>query len=571
MPDARKGPKLGGRGTVSLFCSVRYCGSMLSGKTPNLLLVGVLWFCFFAKLVFYCSFVPLWEGYDEFSHYAFVEHFAITHSLPNARNTLPGDLAESLKLAPVPWTIRQWTTDWTSHDAFWHLPLDTRKVKERALKDLPRISVPNGSQIQLYEAQQPPLAYLVFWLWYPLLRNADLLTCAWMIRMAGAVIGSLVIPLGFLTARRILNNDLSALGVTALIASMPELFMLTDHGGNEPLAIVLATTAVYCLARKWHPALGIVLGCGLLTKAYFLTLIPAIAVIYAMRWWRQPLARMRIASQLLIVFGTALAIAGWWYGHALYATGTLTGDQVAIAARRSTISSLSAMTSIHWLRVADFTLFTHIWLGGWSFLVLRTWMYRVFEVILAAAVVGLLVKLRKLASSPIAICLMLLFFFWAGLAWQALVGFRATGEAGVAGYYAYALVVPEALCLVCGLSALVPLLLRRWIAPALVICFSAAEIFGAVFFLMPYYAGATAHNASGNVPAMHLDQFSAQVFRNLAVNKTDFITPAVLWTLFVLFLAAMLGIIAVSVIVSLRESVEPGARPPNRFVPLGAG
>jgi hypothetical protein len=549
-----------------------------------LILTGVIWFCFLTKLVFYAGFVPLWEGYDEFAHFAFVQHLAGSHELPdllNARTSL--EVAESLRLAPVPWTIRQWTPGWATED-FWRLPPSSRQQRERELKGISRALARQPSpDLRSYEAQQPPLAYLLYSIPYALFQGTSLLTRAWVVRMAGAVIVSLVVPLGFILARRIFGNPMQSVGAVAIVASMPELMMTADHGGNEPLGIVLGTACVYglCLLvadlRKpiRHAVfLGCLLGCGLLTKAYFLTMIPAIAGTFAVLLWRAPESRRRIAVQLIVTFAVATAIAGWWYGRAIHATGTLTGEQIAIAARQSTTPTLRAIKKIDWFRVTDFALVSHLWLGGWSFLVLRAWMYHVMELILLAACSGLIFRfVRKRLSVTLAICIAAQVCFWAGMAYYAFTTYLATGKAAAFGYYAYALVVPEAVCLTAGISALVPVAWKRFIVPGLVVVFAAMEVYGTVLCLMPYYSGITAHTARGSVPVMQASRLwhggIPELFRNLAVNKPDFLSAGVLLALWVGFFFAVAGIVTVSVLVaSLGERGEPGTGAANGLVPL---
>jgi hypothetical protein len=518
-----------------------------------LILTGVLWLSFLTKLLFYSSFVPLWEGYDEFAHFAFVQYLTANHKLPPLKNTgVSQEVAESLRLAPVPWTIRQWTPGGISHDDFWHLPEASRDQRERELKQIPRTSArEQAPNLRLYEAQQPPLAYLLYSVPYAAFQNADLPTRAWILRIAGSAIASLVVPLGFFLSRRVLGDELHAVGVAAVVAAMPELTMLADHGGNEPLAIVLGTACVcgLCLmAEKSSPwralLLGSLLGCALLTKSYFLTLIPVVLIVVLIAFLRR-----RIAIQLLITVAAAIAIAGWWYGRAIYTTGTLTTDQISIAARQSATPILRAIQGVNWRGAADFALTSHIWLGGWSFLVLRTWMYRAVELIL---IVGQVANLRRVGNPPFAICIAAQFFFWAGMAYFAIETYLATGESAVFGFYACALVVPEALCVTAGIATLLPGTWKRFVVPCLAVSFAATEVYGTAFCLMPYYAGFTAHSPRGSVPAMHSGQFlhggTAALFRNLAVNKPDFLTPGVLLTLFAGFLFAIAGVVVVSVL-----------------------
>ena len=35
-----------------------------------------IWLCFLARAFFYCAALPLWEGYDEWSHFAVVQRMA---------------------------------------------------------------------------------------------------------------------------------------------------------------------------------------------------------------------------------------------------------------------------------------------------------------------------------------------------------------------------------------------------------------------------------------------------------------------------------------------------------------
>src|SRR5438067_3857140 len=108
------------------------------------LLVGAVWALFVLKTVFYASFVPLWEGFDEFSHFAVIQDST--------------EVSESLNIAPVPWTIRDWRPGWITQDEFWRLPKSERDRRDWALRALPRSP---GHGEWLYEAQQPPLAYLL--------------------------------------------------------------------------------------------------------------------------------------------------------------------------------------------------------------------------------------------------------------------------------------------------------------------------------------------------------------------------------------------------------------------------
>src|ERR1035438_2128155 len=62
-----------------------------------------IWFLFLARAFFYCAALPLWEGYDEWSHFAVVERMAFRGEPLVSRDAPVGaDIAASLEPAPVP-------------------------------------------------------------------------------------------------------------------------------------------------------------------------------------------------------------------------------------------------------------------------------------------------------------------------------------------------------------------------------------------------------------------------------------------------------------------------------------
>src|SRR5260370_36622957 len=88
----------------------------LSRRT--LLLVGLVWIVFLSKAVFYASVLPLWEGYDEFSHFDFVQYVAINRQLPTVQANGSREISESLRVAPLPWLQRRAPPGGLSHHAF---------------------------------------------------------------------------------------------------------------------------------------------------------------------------------------------------------------------------------------------------------------------------------------------------------------------------------------------------------------------------------------------------------------------------------------------------------------------
>jgi hypothetical protein len=196
----------------------------------------------------------------------------------------------------------------------------------------------------------------------------------------------------------------------------------------------------------------------------------------------------------------------------------------------SRISIYAAILQTPWRRTLDFVATSYIWLGGWSFLAVRSWMIRGVEALLALAAAGVAVKMFRRPELVWLSALVLSMI--GGLAYHAITGFRSTGDAGTMGYYLYCLVVAEAILIVSGIG--------RWIALA----FLAVEAFGVWIYMLPYYAGLIFHDASGNLPAGHLSQIGSEMFHRLAVNKPAFVYPFAL-AIVCLCATAVLAVMAV--------------------------
>src|SRR5258706_12873316 len=87
-----------------------------------------LWILFLARGLFYVSFVPLWEGFDEWSHYAVLQNMAASgRLLIGANDPVSREVQASLELAPMPWQVSG-----LKHDGYWRLPEAERKKRERS-------------------------------------------------------------------------------------------------------------------------------------------------------------------------------------------------------------------------------------------------------------------------------------------------------------------------------------------------------------------------------------------------------------------------------------------------------
>lgn len=557
--------------------------SSLSRNTR--LLLVLVWACFLARGFFYASLFPLWEGYDEFSHFAYVQHLAVHGELPVlGQSQVSREVDESLRLVPLPWMQRQLPAPHLTHDAYWKLPGEEREQRQDKLRSLPAEWAQEPALEDLgffWEAQQPPLYYWLFSWPLRVASNAGLPTRVMLLRWLSVLLASLVIPLGFLLARRVFGRDGPALGAVALVAAMPELMVNLCRVGNESLAIVLYTALVYLTlkvvegpertGRGW--LLGVILGLGLLTKAYFLTALPPLTLLFAWGLWRRPGERRRIFLQGILATSIAALIAGWWYWRNLLLTGSLSGQRDDAALRDvPLLDLLQQVPQVDWTNAVDSIFISHIWFGNWSFLQVRSWMYHSFRYIVFLALLGLVILVWRLwrnpsaqtspfpPAGPLLVLAAFYGFFCVGLAYHVLITFVNQGVSASTGWYIYALVVVEVILATLGLFALCPARGRRWILPAATSLFVLLDLYATHFLLIPYYTGLIAHKPDGHLASFYASQLGevgvGAVLERLTVNKPALMSAPVFVLLWVLFLSATLGLVALSLRASRQKSCE---------------
>jgi len=263
-----------------------------------------------------------------------------------------------------------------------------------------------------------------------------------------------------------------------------------------------------------------------------------------------------------------LVVAGWYYQRVFALTGTLTGEQNDIGARASQISWADAIAANPWSRILDFIVGSYIWLGNWSFLVVRTWMYRSIEAVFVLGLLGIVVQFVRVRSQlpkagTICILAMPCMLLLAGLCFHSIQGFRSAGNIGTMGYYLLSLVVPETILLSLGLFRLLPGRLALLVAPVLAILFNALELFGTTFLLLPYYAGKIQHDSTGHLPALKISELAhggaASLFENLLANKPSFLTAPELVVMMALSFGSALALVSIAWVIACSKANNPGS------------
>ncbi len=515
-----------------------------------------IWVCFITRAVFYSTALPVWEGFDEWSHFAVIQRMALRGEfLPWRYSPISRDIEASLKLAPLPWALRDAPPPAMTHDAYWHLPAEERRRREAQFHSLPRSWAREDGVggLVAYEALQPPLYY---WVAAPLLRSAsnlDLGTEVLWLRWLSVMIASIVVPLSFLVGRSVFRSDSLALGCAAIIATMPEFMIDVARVGNECVAVVLFTLLTWLIVESvltelhyLHAlSIGVVFGLGLLTKAYFLTALPPVVLLLAYNFWRSRGKPFQAVSGTLIVASSSTVIAGWWYIRNLNTTGTLSGLGAAtsLPGTSSEISILSRVAEIHWPVAIDAILLSHIWFGGWSSLTIRSWMYHLFYLVISVAAMGLVWLIRR---PPIIALTAIHAIFWIGQLYNVLLLYSATGVATSMGWYMYAVVAAEVTLCIAGLRAISPVRWRRQVPLIGVLLFALLDLYTIHAVAIPYYTGMISHGTNGAL-VLHISRVEvSEIFTRLAAYKTGILSGSILLAFWAAYLVATVGLVVVS-------------------------
>jgi hypothetical protein len=304
--------------------------------------------------------------------------------------------------------------------------------------------------------------------------------------------------------------------------------------------------------RGWTRPLaaGALLAAGLLTKATFLTALPALAAIYGWQLWRGRGERPRIALEALATLALGCAVSGWWYARNYALTGVWSGLQQVVAGPPRSLLDLAAQAPhVNWWRFVDTCFAVHIWVGNWSLLRLRGWMYHLFALGALMALAGLAVLLRRgravgilRSRFPLVVAGSFYVFFWLGLAYHELT-FSFSDLSSGAGWYLYSVVIAEVLLIALGWWTLSPPRWRAWVLAGATALFTLLDLYGTHFLLAPYYTGFIEHLPSGKLASFHLDQLShGGLASMLARVSGGTLPPPVVVVLWAAFLLATLGL-----------------------------
>jgi len=453
----------------------------------SILLFGIVNACLYSALL------PLWEGFDESFHYAYVESLWQTSQLPVLGRTLiPADVYDSFLLAPVSYIVQGWIPQATTFDAWSSLPEAEKERRRSQLERLrPQPRSPAGTN---YEAHHAPLAYLLLALLDRPMSHAPITVRVLVLRLFGAVCGTLLLYFGagaLFRALRLPEPSANAALFTIFCSQM--LYATIAHVANDWLAVGISALFLASMARlvttpdrRTALTVGLWLAAGLLTKAYFLAFAPLAVAASALLIGR---GRLQVKTALLV--GTmVLVLAGPWYARNLALYGNVSGTQeeydgIGIG------QTLAAAPHIDWVATAGFLARASLWTGNNSFTAYSRKTLNGILALLFAALVAWVMSRRSIQPAE-QILFAAIVLFSLAVAYASCASFAHThGDVpGASPWYTQVLLTPVIALAYLGLS--------RWksAGPVLAVCTVALWTWVLtvtwIVKLFPLYSGAGA-------------------------------------------------------------------------------
>jgi len=462
-------------------------------------IVGLAWLVFVLVGVLVSIVVPLGEGYDEPWHLGYLQYLAQTGRLPSGPGLhLSAELEQFFQLHPIGWVLHKIHPDLYSQEEYWQQPEVQRLRNDETLRELHfQNPYTEGSSAfaDQYESHQPPLYYAVLSPIFILTaRFFSLADTFLLMRFWSVLVASAIVPLTYWIARRVTPFPYLASAVTMLVALFPGLYPDVVRVSTDALLVPMAAAIFLALLRyvdsrskRDAVVLGLLMLAGLSTKAFLIpVLIAAVLGILALREFR---------TAAVVSFVSA---AGWiWYARNIWITGSLTGLPQTVAAKPSLLESIASLRHLHWIDMIKLTAVSHIWIGNFSLLQYRSWIYKVIELFFATGLVGFIIaSLRKPLSHKFQVLLLVYALFAASLVYFATQIFLEGGVSVIQGWYLTPMLPIEALVFVLGIQYLFPRKAFPWIVAFVAFCFLAMLIYGTAFISAPYYSGLTSHSAS---------------------------------------------------------------------------
>lgn len=361
-----------------------------------------VWLAYLAWGIAYSLMAPMWDGFDEPFHLAYIE-FVAAHGRPPGFNepSLPAHyLTINRELPSMVGYGAPSFVEWAA------MGEDERLLHRRAASAWKPAGADGIASYagENYERQQGPLFYFLAAPVSLLFRDVSLPLLVVIMRIFCVLLSSAVIPIGALLIARSVTASAVYVGLP-ILALMPNTVSYVFRISNEALVWPLLALAALLLvgivespSRNRLAGLGIVLVLGIFTK---LTLVPLIPIAFlALLLVRRDLRRKKLLGPALLALvavpSVALSVLMWWNWSA---SGSITGLVEAVGSKGAEPGEyLRALFAPRVLEVIPPLMRNHLWAGGWGFVQPAKLMYEIAFIAIGSLGVFLILRIARRGS-----------------------------------------------------------------------------------------------------------------------------------------------------------------------------
>lgn len=409
--------------------------------------------------LFHIATTPIFEGFDENAHYSYIRQIALQGKIPKRSENFLDQVVVDYQ-GPVSYSSGEppFNGGMVYHKFFnRHDLVDSYIIQNR--QNIPPTSF-SPSLIENWQSQHPPLYYALM---APILKMVGmeplvtqifvLRSLSYVLALVGVVLGVMSIMQRTLTGIDTHNAPL-LLGFVIYPIMLPMFFPEFARIGNDSLCVLLVGLLAYLLSKlfasgggiKLSLAIGVTLGLGLLTKAFFIPIAAAMLMFFLVKFFACGFPDEKVISKvlgLLWIFLPAVAIGGTWYAYNYLILGDFSGSNVAIelAHKGGGLTNIISTFSFPiFLRAVATSLVTFVWGGTWSLTHLPHALYIPVIVGVVWIFGAFCYQLRKIPFSDTHwLTFWLIIFFLLGISWHAIVSMMVGGNANTPGWYLHIL------------------------------------------------------------------------------------------------------------------------------------
>ena len=445
--------------------------------------------------ILYSALLPLWEGFDEPFHFGYVQQLANGQGFPDARSArLSREVSEAILLAPASHGVKGNLPEVVTYPEFFSWPLERRSQAHQALRDIPWEYRWQPSNFLNYEAQHAPLAYILLAIPERLLARIPLPSRVLILRILAALAGSLLLYAGAksLCSQLGIGEPYRGIALFCVLSSQMTWATLA-HVANDWLAVPLAVwTLVFMIRFASSPTAAnvavasLLLCAGLLTKAYFLALVP---VLFGICLFRRTVRGALVATAIIAIFAMP------WYVRNYRLYDTISGRQEERSSGFHVSTVLRTAPAINWPKVAVDTTHAALWTANNTF---RTFSLNTLNLVILVLVAALLLWAFSRHEPAEWVVVAYCTAFLLALAYTRVLTYLAP-------WYAQVLVTPILTLSLLGTA--------RWRRVGRVLAIGLPLLFGYVllvtyvFKLIPLYAGYQGRSSLHDIGVLYRTQF----------------------------------------------------------------